>query len=273
MKKGLVFTFGLVLLAISSMAQKRPDWIINRPSPTNNSYLYVVEYGTGQTEMHARNRAIAEVFLSTARRIGQPIDSEEINRALQRGEEYKLVSSQYNIPINKVCEYSEKDANGYRVYVLCQAAKAGNIRADFDEFKGCYEVKQFKNSTALIKSALIPGLGQIGKQRVGEGVCTLVGEVATIGGVISSYLMAQKQLDIMKNVNTSYTDFMTAREKYNTSKTVYYACLGTAAALYVFNLYRAYFSTPVYKDSLAFNSLLIPTDNSMALGLSLTYKF
>lgn len=138
MKKTII-TIILTLMAMVSFSQKLPDWIINKPSPTNSTYLYVVESATGQTEMQARNRAIGEVFRSTAMRIGQPFDSEEINRALQRGTEYYVISSQYNIPINKVCEYTDNKVSPCRVYVLCQVAKAGNIRVEFDDFNACYE--------------------------------------------------------------------------------------------------------------------------------------
>ena len=139
MKKQIIFIFILAITCVSGIAQKLPDWIINKPTPTNNTYLYVVESATGQTEMQARNRAIAEVFRSTAMRIGQPIDSEEINRALQSGTEYYVISSQYNVPINKVCEYTDNKTSPCRVYVLCQVAKAGNIHVEFDDFNACYE--------------------------------------------------------------------------------------------------------------------------------------
>ena len=139
MKKKVLFTVILIQFALSGMAQKLPDWIINKPIPTNDTYLYVVESATGQSELQARNRAIAEVFRSTAMRIGQPFDSEEINRALQSGTEYYVISSQYNIPINKVCEYTDNKTSPCRVYVLCQVAKAGNIRVEFDDFNACYE--------------------------------------------------------------------------------------------------------------------------------------
>lgn len=139
MKNRIILTSILALLALSGMAQKLPDWIINKPTPTNSTYLYVVESATGKTEMEARNRAIGEVFRSTAMRIGQPFDSEEINRALQRGTEYYVISSQYNIPINKVCEYTDFKTSPCRVYVLCQVAKAGNIHVEFDDFNACYE--------------------------------------------------------------------------------------------------------------------------------------
>lgn len=139
MNRRIAFTVVFALFTLSVTAQKLPDWITNKPTPTNNTYLYVVESATGQTELQARNRAIAEVFRSTAMRIGQPIDSEEINRALQRGTEYYVISSQYNVPINKVCEYTDNKTSPCRVYVLCQVAKAGNIRVEFDDFSACYE--------------------------------------------------------------------------------------------------------------------------------------
>lgn len=139
MKKEIVLTIVLLMIGIVSSAQKLPDWIINKPTPTNSTYLYVVESATGQTEMQARNRAIGEVFRTTAMRIGQPIDSEEINRALQKGTEYYVISSQYNVPINKVCEYTDNKTSPCRVYVLCQVAKAGNIRVEFDDFNACFE--------------------------------------------------------------------------------------------------------------------------------------
>lgn len=139
MLKRSLFVVAFIVAAVSGTAQKLPDWIINKPTPTNNTYLYVVESATGQTELEARNRAIAEVFRSTAMRIGQPFDSDEINRALQRGTEYYVISSQYNIPINKVCEYTDNKTSPCRVYVLCQVAKAGNIHVVFDDFNACYE--------------------------------------------------------------------------------------------------------------------------------------
>lgn len=274
MKTRAILAFLLAQLAFSGMAQKLPDWIVNKPRPTNNTYLYVVESATGQNEMQARNRAIAEVFRSTAMRIGQPFDSEEINRALQRGTEYYVISSQYNIPINKVCEYTDNKTSPCRVYVLCQVAKAGNIIVDFDySFNGCHDVKQYRNGSALVKSMFLPGLGQMSKRRYGEGVFALLSEVVLAGGTYVSYYYAQNQLEIMKNPNTGFDDFMKAKEMYNYMQLANKVCLGTAAAVYVFNLYRAYAATPKYKKSYALVPTIMSADNCMAYGVSLTYQF
>ena len=273
MKTRLLILF-FVLIGMVSLAQEKPGWIYNKPKPENNTYLYVVEAATGDTELEARNQAFARVLQSTAMRLGQPINSDEINRAVQSGKDFNVISAQYNIPINKVCEYTEKQSDTYRVYVLCQVAKAGNIIVDFDyEFNGCHDVKQYGNGAALLKSMFIPGMGQMGKRRYGEGVFTLLTELVLVGGGVGSYMMAQNQLDIMRNPNTDYTKYMAARETYGTLKTINVACYGAAAALYVFNLYRAYAARPKYSDNFAFNPIVMPSDNSMAMGVSLTYKF
>ena len=273
MKKQLFLIFVLALMGWKSFAQEKPGWIYSKPTPKNNSYLYVVESATGTTELEARNQAFARLLQSTAMRLGQPFNSDDINNAVQSGKEFNVISAQYNIPINKVCEYTEKNANGYRVYILCQAAKAGNILVEFDDFNGCHDVKQYKNGIALLKSVFVPGLGQMGKRHTTEGIITLGGELVLLGGGLVTYFSAQNQLNIMKNANTSYTDYMAARDKYNTMKTVNTICYAAAAAVYVFNLYRAYSLRPIYSDSFAFNPTIIPTDNNLALGVSLTYKF
>ena len=274
MKAKHCFIFILSLMALGSFAQDKPGWIYNKPMPANNSYLFVVESAMGLTELEARNQAFARVFQSTAMRIGQPINSDEINRAVQNGTDFNVISAQYNIPINKVCEYTEKQPNGYRVYILCQVARAGNTIVDFDyEFNGCHDVKQYKNSTALLKSVFVPGLGQMGKHHTKEGVITLCSEAVLLGGGLATYYFAQNQIAIMKNANTSYTDYMLARSKYNTMRTVNTICYAAAAVVYAFNLYRAYSLRPIYSESFAFDPVLMQTDNSMAMGVGLTYKF
>lgn len=275
MKKRIIITMLLAFLAIASFAQDKPGWIYNKPKPSNNSYLYVVEAATGETEIAARNQAFARILQATAMRMGQPINSDEINRAVQSGQTFEVISSQYNIPINKVCEYGERNKDGYRIYILCQVAKASNIVIDFDyDFNGCYDVKQYRNGPALLKSVFIPGLGQMGKRRYTEGVMTLVAELACLGGVYYTYSNAEKQANIMKDVNTNYKDYMAAKDNYNNMKKANTICWGAAAAVYAINLYRAYAAKPKYKKrSYALNPTVMPTNYDLAYGVSLTYNF
>lgn len=258
------------MTTLITFAQEKPGWIYNKPTPGNNSYLYVVESANGTTELEARNQAFARVLQSTAMRLGQPINSDEINKAVQSGKSFEVISSQYNIPINKVCEYTEKSSDGSRVYVLCQVAKAGNIITDFDyNFNGCYDVKGYKNSTALIMSMFIPGAGQMSKRRYGEGIFTLLGEAALATGAFLTYHFAEDvKTDIKagKNIKSNLN-------VYNTFKTANYACLSAAGALYVFNLIRAYSAKPRYRKNIAFVPSAVPVGYDMAYGVSLTYNF
>ncbi|MBR4837883.1 MAG: hypothetical protein IK004_05550 [Bacteroidales bacterium] len=274
MKKKTILTLILVLIALSSFAQDKPGWIYNKPKATNSSYLYVVESAMGDTEIAARNQAFARILQSTAMRLGQPINSDEINKAVQSGKTFEVISTQYNIPINKVCEYTEKSTGGFRVYILCQVAKAGNIIVEFDyDFNGCHDIKQYKNGIALLKSVFVPGLGQMGKRRYAEGAVTLATELALLGGAYLTYNTAQNQIDIMKDANTTYKDYVVAKDKYNSMQKANTFFWGAAAAMYVFNLYRAYSAKPKYKSGYALNPTVMPTNYDLAFGVSLTYNF
>lgn len=272
MKKRFLLTFILAMIATASFAQDKPGWIYNKPKPSNNTYLYVVESATGLSEIEARNQAFARVFQSTAMRLGQPIDSDEINRAVQQGTDFNVISSQYNIPINKICEYTEKiSRNNYRVYILCQVAKAGNVIVDFDyDFDGCYDKKKYKNGPALLKSMIIPGWGQMSKNHYVEGVLTLSVEGAFAAGAIVTYKSAQSYYDKIK---AGEGDVSSHIKYYNSNKTMNHVCLGAAAAIYAINLYRAVAAKPKYKKSYALNPSVIPADNSYAYGVSLIYNF
>lgn len=99
--KRIILSIIFVIIAMASLAQDKPGWIYNKPKPTNNSYLYVIESATGKTELAARNQAFAKVLQSTAMRLGQPINSDEISKAVQNGTTFEVISAQYNIPINQ----------------------------------------------------------------------------------------------------------------------------------------------------------------------------
>ena len=129
-------------------AQVVPAWVFNVPVPGNNTYLYSVESGTATTELEARNQAIVRVFQTMALRLGMPVNSQAISKAVQQGEAIEVISTSYNLPINKVCEYTERVmGGGFRVYVLCQVARAGNIMPQWDVFTECVD-EQFMERAA-----------------------------------------------------------------------------------------------------------------------------
>lgn len=277
MKKTLILFGALLLSAVCAIAQgERPGWTYNMPKAGNNTYMYVIEKAGGTTQAEARNNAIARVYQSTMMRIGAVVSWDEVNNALQQGADWATVSMKYNIPVNKVCEYTEKIPNGFLVTVLCQVAKSGNVYPEWDEFSGCYDVKTYNNGGAMLKSVFLPGLGQMGKRHVGSGIFTLLGELTMVGGAVGSSLLAQDELAAMRKSDISLGDFNAAKESYNTFRTANIAFWGAAGALYVWNLYRAYSMKPKYKKdkkSMAYYPTLIPTERDAVAGVGLTLTF
>lgn len=122
---------------------------------------------------------------------------------------------------------------------------------------------------------IVPGLGQIELGNTTEGVVTILGEVALLGGGLGSYLAANKQLDKMKDVDVSFDGFMNAKRKYNTQRAINIACYVGAAALYGVHLYRVYCLSKKAKNArhASLTPTIITTDETMAFGLSLNINF
>ena len=270
MKRPILLTLVLALTALASFAQEKPGWIYNKPTPANNSYLYVVESATGRTEDEARNKATAEVFRTTAMRIGQPFNSGEINAALQSGKGYNVIASQYNIPINKVCEYSENQSDGYKVYILCQVAAAGNIMVQWSDFNQCD--RQGIDGMAVLKSALLPGLGQFHKGQNAKGVSFLAGEVVAVGGIVVGQSLRHSYVNKMNNTNNANLK-KTYAERANAFTTVRNISIGAAVAIYVWNVLDTIIAKGSNRGALSYggpvNIVPLVTDESVALSLSI----
>ncbi len=271
----ITLTAIVLVLSIYASAQNKPDWITKLPKAKNNTYRYMMESAIGSTENEARTQAIARIFQSTGNLLGQPVNAAEINRAVQSATDYRVIARDFNIPINKVCEYSEKLRSGdYRVYVLCQVAKAGNIGVIWTEFNNCNVTQEFKNGNALLKSVFIPGLGQIGKRHYVEGTLTLIGEVGLASAGAFCYLSAQDKLDIMRTDGVSVADFTSARNDYNRLRDASYVVWGAAAGLYVFNLIRAFTMSPKYKDGISLTPVIMQDEKAaMVPGLAMRINF
>lgn len=271
-KKVLLFAIALCLTFVAH-SQELPAWTKKLPKAGNDTYMYVSEYALGNSENEARNQAMVRVFQSTAMRLGQPVSSDAIFEAAQNGTDFKVISQDFNIPINKVCEYSEKMKNGmFRVFVLCQVAKAGNVSPIWDEFRGCNDIKQYNNGVAFVESMFIPGLGQMSKRHFGEGAFTLAGEVVLVSAGFGCYFVSREELKIMRDPTISYDQFTDAYNLYNTMKTTSYVVWSAAAAFYIYNLCRAYTMQPKYKETLSVYPALIPATHNSAFGIGFTWN-
>lgn len=275
--KGIV-SFIMLALCMFNMViaqENRPGWLDNKPTASNSSFVYVVERGGGTTVNEAINNALVKVLRTTMMRIGAVVSWDEVNSALQKGEDWGSVAMKYNIPVNKVCEYVErKTEKGYIVAVLCQVAKGGNVYPEFDDFTACTDTRSYSNGTALLKSVFIPGWGQMSKRHYASGAFTLLGEIVFVGGAVGTYYMAQQELTTLRDHDVSFGGFKAAKRNYDAWRYANIACITAAGILYVYNLIRAYTMTPKYKTrSLSFAPSFIPTENGLASGFNLTFNF
>ena len=135
----LLFTF------LSTKGQ--PYWINEPPVAENSTFCYRIAWGEGETKEEAWMAAISHVLYETALSLGLAVSIDEINRTI-REKDLLEIEEQMNIPINKVCEYNEPliTKTGYRVYVLCQVAKQGNIKPEFVSFKYCRKKEKKEKS-------------------------------------------------------------------------------------------------------------------------------
>lgn len=274
MKRLISSVVFLLLIVGNSYSQSRPAWTVKLPKAVNNTYIYVCETAVGGTEKDSRNQAIARVFQTTAMRLGVPFDSQKVFDAVQRGTDINVISREYNIPIYKVCEYTERVGYNYKVYVLCQVAAAGNIMPQFDySFRGCNDDGRYSMGTALLSSALLPGLGQMGKRHYGEGVLTLLGELALVGGGVTTHFLGKSELEKLTLGTLSYDDYMATKTRYNQLRTANGIFLGAAAVLYIFNIYRAAALHPNYKQTFYVEASTINMSNDLIPSMSLTLKF
>lgn len=277
MKKRLSMILLVLSLYCVAMAQngERPGWLSNKPKASNSTFVYVVERGTGATLNEATNNAILKVLRTTMMRIGSVVSWDEVNGAIQKGADWGTVAMRYNIPVNKVCEYVErKSDNGYAVAILCQVAKSGAVYPEFDDFTACNDSKTYSDGNAALKSALLPGLGQMGKNHKTEGIITMAAEGVFIGGAIGSYIIGRAYEEDLNWWGNQPGRVCRYLEGYNSMRSINIACISAAVALYVFNIVRAYTMDPVYKsDNIVWTPVLMPTDRSMAAGFGITFNF
>lgn len=277
--KKIIFCLILITVAGGVIAQEpeRPAWTNKPPKAGNSTYVYVVQHAGGKTPAEARNNALAEVYRQAIMRIGVAVDWTEISNSLQNETvDWGAISAKYKLPVNKICEYIETSTNGYVMFVLCQVARSGNVYPEFEEFRGCNDKKSYSNAVSLVESMFIPGLGQMTKNRGGHGTGVLLGELVFVGGGVTSWYFAKQELDRMNDPNISLDDFKKAKKNYKTFRIANIAAYSAAAALYVGNLFQAYFIKPKYKGNkrmLSFYPSIIPTEEDMAAGVGLTYNF
>lgn len=229
--KKLLFLLLLIAAQMTLVAQEMPQWVLQKPRPANDSYLYVVERGVGATEMEARNRAMGLVYRSTIERLALAIDLSSINEAIANGSNYGESSDAMNVPVNKVCEYIQREGSQYVVYVLCQVARYGNMAYNFTPFTQCNQLAK----SQYIGHSFVPGLAQIKKGSVGKGTAFIVSEVVLVGGVVAAECL---QRYYAQQISMTHNSGLKQRyaQNANICQISRNVGIGCVAAVYIWNV-------------------------------------
>lgn len=142
--KNILLLLPLFALVVSGSAQseQRPYWIGNIPTVQDNSYYYYrVTQGEGLDYDKAYAKAFARAIMESSWKLGLEVNTSDDLQTIEKGvaDNIKIASSHMTLPMNKVCEYTEKlvETRGVRVFILWQVAKYGNRDPKFDEFTKC----------------------------------------------------------------------------------------------------------------------------------------
>lgn len=142
--KRVLFLLPLLVwaLCLNAQTERRPYWIANMPSARESSkYYYRVTQGDGLDYDKAYAKAFARAIMESSWKLGLEVNTSDDLQTIEQGvtENVKVASSHMTLPLNKVCEYTEKlvETRGVRVFILWQVAKYGNRDPQFDEFTKC----------------------------------------------------------------------------------------------------------------------------------------
>lgn len=143
MRLGTTFLF-FILCFMGYAQNTRPSWISVRPEAANPTYHFRVTTSEAEDYEKAYAKAFAMVILECSWKNGLYVEKGNDLQALE-GEITDFInikSHSMRIPINKVCEYSEKlgSKTGVRLYVLWQVAnvsETGFAKPVFVDFNDC----------------------------------------------------------------------------------------------------------------------------------------
>lgn len=260
----------------------KPDWLADKtPIPGNPTFVYRIAEAGGNTLAKARYDCIIDLAekikqdreISGTIRSGGCLEQASGKETSYIEFEYESKGETQRVVYKKIDEYWEYvsyngQAREYRCFTLYAVAVHPGETAIFDEvtFSRKY------GAQGLVRS-IIPGCGQIYKGSVVKGVCILGGEATLAGGAFAFENMRKNYSKKMRRTQNadhirSYAD---KADNYRTFRDV---CIGSAAALYLYNLIDALVAngkkrTIVKKSHLSFTPVASPDCN----GVRLCYQF
>lgn len=226
----------------SRVSAQRPPWMRgDMPQQSNASYYFKVTQGEGRTRTEARQNALLELVGELSRSQGVIIKGQDILQTLSESQNgsynettrqqslYRFEREDFSACFDVADEYYE----GNTCWLLFEVAyNPARVRFDKVEFTTDYK------GSALWRSLIVPGWGQMYKRSMGKGITILSLQVATIAGICACSNLSNSYYDKAKTArnNSVRESYLDKGANYRNVRNVF---IGAAGAVYVYNLIDA----------------------------------
>ncbi|MDH8702424.1 hypothetical protein M2138_001788 [Dysgonomonadaceae bacterium PH5-43] len=277
----LFFCFQMHVHAQKKSDSHRPPWIYgDMPAQTNYSYWFKQMYGEGGNLSEARQNATLTLLGDLIKSKGFTVSGNELeeilsidsnnmyNETVLRNYSYNIEYAQQKISFQPVDEYWELRNGNYICYVLYEVANNPE-NVDFEPI--VYTTNY--GASALLRSAIIPGWGQMHKRQTTKGIVILSSEVLGVAGVIYSQNMYKSYRNKAK-IETNNELRNSYKNKSNNWGNIRNGFIIGASAIYIYNIIDVVASKGAKRYNAEQNFMVLPfLDSEGFTGVSLSYTF
>lgn len=234
----------------TSLDKIKPQWLHKLPVSTNPSFRYDFKSASAATWDIARKNCLTELISSSGLSQGVVVSSdykskENVSQVWSNGELTEKVvidvdtkisakSKESTLFVENIDEYWTRDNSGtYYLTTLYAISKPG-VTPVFDDVERTTKY----GALGLWRSAIVPGWGQFYKGSNLKGGLILGGTVVLTGGIIFTESQRSDYVSKIAKVHDANIKraYATKRDHYATGRNI---CIGTVAALYIYNLIDA----------------------------------
>lgn len=244
------------------------------PTQTNQTYYFKIGQGEGSTPSEARNNAVLSVVGELARAQGVTVSGRDVLENLATTTErnyseqttqrstYTIETEAFTARFEAVDEYYEKQS----CWVLFEVAHNPKS-AQFDPV----EMSTNYKGSALWRSAIVPGWGQMYKRQTGKGVAILATQVLSVVGIVVCDNLSQNyyQKALAERNNDVRQQYQTHSDTY---RNVRNGLIVAAGAVYIYNLIDAAVARGA-KRYTPRRMAVLPYADQRTQGVALSFNF
>ena len=295
MKKYIVLLVLIVLLfksqplfaGNSRSDNLKPKWITHElPDNRSNTYVFVRAYGRGSSIVLAKQAAFVEMTqkleternltINTTLKVGEVMIQESAyHRNRQKSESRQEIvmeaiekGRKLQIVCREIDDYWVKRNGIYEVYVLYTVTDKNSYGGSYDD-----TIQVTARYPGAGFMSVVPSVAQFYKGSTVKGSLILGGEILAIGGIILCENTRASYIKKMHEQPKYATQYNSLADSWETGRNI---CIGTAVAIYAYNLIDAFVAkgakrVVVKKNRTTFSAM--PYTDSQSVGMALALKF